>query len=130
MVKDRGRPKPSTPFGDKWTPLCQDAFDKLKQALTSSPVLTYADFSAPFVLHSDANTQGLGAALYQEKDGHHHPVAYASRGLSKSELNYPAHKLEFLALKWVVTEKFDDYLKASKFSSVYRNSIRRDFGLW
>jgi hypothetical protein len=37
-------------------------------------------------------------------------VAYASRGLSNSEKNYPVHKLEFLALKWAVTEKYHDYL--------------------
>ena len=37
-------------------------------------------------------------------------IAYASRGLNKSEKNYPAHKLEFLALKWAISEKFNDYL--------------------
>ena len=43
-------------------------------------------------------------------------IAYASRGLSKSEKNYPAHKLEFLALKWAITEKFSDYLMGQTFS--------------
>ncbi len=43
-------------------------------------------------------------------------IAYASQGLSKSEANYPAHKLEFLALKWVVCEKFQDYLLGAHFT--------------
>lgn len=45
-------------------------------------------------------------------------IAYASRGLSRSESRYPAHKLEFLALKWAVTEKFYDYLYGSDFTVV------------
>ena len=44
------------------------------------------------------------------QDGQPRAIAFASRGLSKSERKYPAHKLEFLALKWAVTEKFSDYL--------------------
>ncbi len=121
-VKNHGRPNPNTPFGDKWTPACEKAFNSLIMALTSVPVLAYADFNLPFVLHTDASTQGLGAALCQEKDGKLHPVAYASRGLSKSETNYPAHKLEFLALKWAVTEKFAYYLSGSKFTVMTDNN--------
>lgn len=45
-------------------------------------------------------------------------TAYASRGLSKSESRYPAHKLEFLALKWAVTEKFCDYPYGSSFKVI------------
>ena len=41
-------------------------------------------------------------------------ISYASKGLSSSEKNYPAQKLEFLALKWAVTEKFYDYLYGHK----------------
>ena len=109
------RPKPTTPFGDNWDAECQAAFQKLKDMLTSAPILAFADYSAPFILHTDASTCGIGAALYQQVDGRERPIAYASRGLSKSEANYPAHKLEFLALKWAVTEKFVDYLHRNKF---------------
>lgn len=45
-------------------------------------------------------------------------IAFASRGLSHSESRYPAHKLEFLALKWAVTEKFSDYLYGSQFTVI------------
>ena len=48
--------------------------------------------------------------------------SYASRGLRKSERNYPAHKLEFLALKWAITEKFSNYLYGHTFT-VYTTTI-------
>lgn len=70
------------------------------------------------MLHTDASTTGLGAALYQEQEGVLRVIAYASRGLSRSETRYPAHKLEFLALKWAVTEKFCDYLYGNSFKVV------------
>ena len=78
-------------------------------------MLAYADFSKPFILHTDASRLGLGAVLYQEIDGREHPIAYASRSLIPSALNYPAHKLEFLGLKWPVCSKFRDYLYGGKF---------------
>ena len=49
-------------------------------------------------------------------------VAYASRSLKASEKNYPAHKLEFLALKWSITEKFNDYLYGAEFEVVTDNN--------
>ncbi|KAL6483337.1 hypothetical protein MHYP_G00082090 [Metynnis hypsauchen] len=101
---------PKTPFSDRWTPACQEAFEAIIIKLTSSPVLGFANPKLPYVLHTDASTSGLGAALYQEQDGEMRVIAYASRGLSPSKKRYPAHKLEFLALKWSITEKFQDYL--------------------
>jgi hypothetical protein len=113
VVIDRQRVK--APFGDAWTGDCDGAFQALKNAVVSAPVLTVADPSLPYELHTDASMTGLGAALYQKKDGRLHPVAFASRSLSNSEKNYPVHKLEFLALKWAVTEKFHDYLYGATF---------------
>ena len=63
-----------------------------------SPVLAYADYSKPFKLHTDASCTGLGAVPYQNQEGMNRVLAYASRSLKPSERNYPAHKLEFLAL--------------------------------
>ena len=79
-------------------------------------MLAYTDYSKPFLLNIDASGDGLGAVLYQEYNGIGHVIAYASRGLRASECNYPAHKLEFLALKWAVCDKFSDYLYGSKFT--------------
>ena len=57
---------------------------------------------------------GLGVVLYQTReDGMEAVIAYASRSLSKAESHYPAHKLEFLALKWAVVKKFHKYLYGS-----------------
>lgn len=84
--------------------------------LSSSP--GFADPQLPYILHTDASTVGLGAALYQLQDDQLRAIAFASSGLSKSEMKYPAHKLEFLALKWAVTDKFSDYLYGSDFTVV------------
>ena len=106
---------PKRPFGDRWTDRCELAFNTIIEKLTTAPVLGFADPKLPYVLHTDASTLGLGAVLYQEQDGHMRVIAYASRGLSRSESRYPAHKLEFLALKWAVVEKFNDYLYGNQF---------------
>ena len=76
----------------------------------------------PFILHTDSSFEGLGAALYQKQEGKLRVIAYASRSVSKSESNYPAHKLEFLALKWSVCEKFHEYLYGSKPFEVYTDN--------
>ena len=112
----------SSKIDKKWDNNCQIAFDKIKQCLTSSPVLGYADLSSPFILHTDASLTGIGACLYQKQGDTVKVIAYASRGLNKSEMNYPAHKREFLALKWAVTDKFKDYLIVSKFTVVTDNN--------
>lgn len=103
-------PPPGSPKSFKWEQPQQQAFDKLKDLLCSAPVLTFADFSKPFILHTDASDEGLGAILYQDHDSQERPVAFASRSLSPSEQHYPAHKKEFLALKWAISDKFRDYL--------------------
>ena len=105
----------------EWGPEQQSAFDKLKEVMTSTPVLAFADFRKPFTLQIDASGQGLGAVLSQEVDGRQHPVAFASRGLTPTESRYPAHKLEFLAMKWAICEKFYDYLYGNQFEVITDN---------
>ena len=72
-------------------------------------------FKTPFILHTDASSDGLGAVLYQYQENQRRVIAYASRSLSPRERNYPAHKLEFLALKWAITDKFHEYLYGAEF---------------
>jgi hypothetical protein len=91
--------------------------------LTNLPVLAYPDFSKPFEVHTDASTYGLGAIIYQLQDDKKRVIEFASRSLSRSEKNYSAFKLEFLALKWAITEKFSDYLLNNKFTVYTDNNL-------
>ena len=52
----------------EWESKQQEAFDTLKEALMSTPVLGYPNYEKPFILHTDASLEGLGAVLYQEDD--------------------------------------------------------------
>ena len=100
----------------EWTEECQTAFEHLKHMCSQTPILAYANYQKPFKLHTDASENSLGAVLYQKQDDDtEHVIAYASRALSKSERNYDTHKLEFLALKWLVTERFNEYLYGGHF---------------
>ena len=82
----------------------------------TTPVLGFADF----VLEVDASLQGLGAVLSQIQNGRSVVVAYASRGLSKTERRYDekhsSRTLELLALKWAVADKFRSYLLGKPFT--------------
>jgi len=82
---------PKDLFNDRWTPACQCAFDTVIDKLTTAPVLGFANPALPYILHTDASTTGLGAALYQEQEGQMRPIAFASRGLSHSEAPTAIH---------------------------------------
>ena len=93
------------------TPEAIEAFQQLKVKCVTAPVLAFANFMKPFLLEIDASGDGLGAVLQQKQaDGKYHPVAFASRALKGGEKRYHSSKLEFLALKWAVTEQFREYL--------------------
>ena len=65
------------------------------EKLTSPPILAYDDYTLPFILHTDASNEGLGAVLHQKQGGIDRVIAYASRSLRGAERLYPAHKREF-----------------------------------
>ena len=104
----------------------QEAFDALKEALSTAPVLGYPDFSRVFIRQIDASLNGLGAVLSQQgKDGQIHVIAYAGCSLHPSErsmCNYSSVKLELLALKWAVTEKLRDSLLGLQFQVYMDNN--------
>ena len=94
----------------------QTAFELLKNKVSKDVVLAYPDFEKTFRLSCDASRNSLGAVLDQEQDDmKFRPVAFASRRISATEKQYPIHKLEFLSLRWSVTEKFKDYLRTKPF---------------
>ena len=105
-------------FQSRWNVKCQAAFDYLKEKFVTTPILGYADFTKSFIVEVDTSLDGLGAVLSQDQDGKRHVIAYASRTLRPNERNmreYSSMKLELLALKWAVCEKFKDYLYGSIF---------------
>lgn len=101
-----------------WTDECDKALSKLKESLLNCVVLSHPDFSLPLVLSIDASLDGLGAVLSQVPPGEEkaRPIAFASKTLSRSQKRYPAHRLEFLALKWSVCEKFSHWLRGHSFT--------------
>lgn len=72
----------------------------------------YPDYRKSFVLHCDASQEGLGAVLYQEQEKKLKLIAYGCRTLTPAEKNYHMHsgKLEFLAMKWAICDRFWVYL--------------------
>lgn len=92
----------------------QRSFEKLKLALTSSPVLALFDPKKPTVLSTDASSFGIGAVLRQEQDnGQYKPVAYASRTMSETERRYAQIEKEGLAVVWGC-ERFRDFITGMK----------------
>lgn len=110
-TKSKKTNKKKTKFPDwNWGKEQNEAFKILKERLSSPPILSYPDFDLPFEVHTDASSTGLGAVLYQKQDGKDRVIAYASRGLNRSEINYPAHKLR------VFISKMGSYRKISRLS--------------
>lgn len=108
----------------KWTQEHSAVVSRFVDMLTSPPILAYPDFDLPFVLHTDASNEGLGAVLYQQQGNKLRVIAYGSRTLTPAEKNYHLHsgKLEFLALKWAVCDKFRDYLYYASTFTVYTDN--------
>lgn len=83
----------------EWSDDCQYAFDQLKTALTSPPVLAYPDNSKPFTLTTDASGTALGFVLGQFDDkGKERVIAFGGRSLNKFERNYSISERECLAI--------------------------------
>lgn len=99
----------------RWTEGCQTAFDTLRVALTSAPILAYPDNTRPFILDTDASNTGIGGVLSQkDADGEEKVIAYASRALSKPERNYCVTRRELLAAVYF-TKHFRLYLLGQPF---------------
>ena len=107
MGENVGKKKAAIIWDDWW----HQSFDDQKYLCTTVPILAYADFSRPCKLHTDACGSGLGDVLYQTHDDDTVAViAYTSRSLTKPTSHDPAHKSEFLTLKWAVVKKFHEYI--------------------
>lgn len=98
----------------KWTNACQKSFERLKSALTSSPVLAYPQPGSMFILDTDASNTGIGVVLSQIQDSSGKVIAYASKKLDRTQLRYSVTRRELLA---VVTfmHQFRHYLRGINF---------------
>jgi len=81
-----------------WKDECQRAFEKLKDVLSSSPILSFPREEGEFILDTDASCIGIGAVLSQRQEGKERVIAYYSRILNKPERNYCVTRRELLAI--------------------------------
>lgn len=100
-----------------WDKPCEVAFEGIKNALVSAPILTCPNFEYPFILQTDASAYGVGAVLSQVYDGREHVICYVSRTLSRQERVYSATERELLAVLFAI-EKLRCYLEGAKFSVI------------
>src|ERR1700755_397230 len=100
-----------------WSDLENEAFNKIKELLSTSPILIHPDFNVPFKLHTDVSDLAIGAFLTQEIDGIDRPVAYFSRKLTPQETRYSVTEREALAIVKSV-KHFDYYLYEHKFTII------------
>jgi hypothetical protein len=94
----------------KWDTEADQAFEKLKQAVSTPPVLALPDFNQSFVVECDASGIGLGAVLMQGG----RPISYFSKSLKGRELSLSTYEKEFLALVTAV-QKWRPYLLGQAF---------------
>ncbi|MBW0550008.1 hypothetical protein O181_089723 [Austropuccinia psidii MF-1] len=90
------------------------AFESLRQALTTAPLLLLPDFELPFKLHINASGDGLGAALHKVQiindklvEG---PICFISRQIKPTEARYGASQMECLWLVWAL-DKLNYFLE-------------------
>lgn len=100
-----------------WDESCEKAFQDIKNALISAPILTCPNFEHEFTLATDASNYAVGAILSQFYDGREHVICYISRTLSRQERVYSATERELLAVLFAV-EKLRCYLEYTKFTVI------------
>jgi len=93
-----------------WTPSAQAAFDNLKIAMTTTPVLALPDFQETFTVETDACQDGIGAVLMQKGQ----PIAFLSKALGEKHKTLSIYEKEFLALIMAV-ERWRHYLQRNEF---------------
>ena len=98
-----------------WDEPQQRAFQQIKEALITSPVLALFDPNLETVVSADASSYGLGAVLLQkQQSGELKPVAYISRSMTPTEQRYAQIEKEALAFTWAC-ERLADYLIGLQF---------------
>jgi transposase InsO family protein len=96
----------------EWTEERQQAFDRIKEALTTAPVLITPDPQRQYVLHTDASGFAVSGVLSQDLGKGRQPIAYWSMKMDQAQMNYPVHEQELLAVVGAV-ENWRHYLEGS-----------------
>ena len=104
--------KKDTPW--TWPTAAQRAFETLRRALTTRPVLTLPDFSRPFILATDWSSQAGAAILSQKFPQGERVVAYASIAMKGSQQHWSSVEGECYTVLWAI-EKFRPYLHGTRF---------------
>jgi hypothetical protein len=94
----------------KWNDEAQVTMEKMKEVMSTCPVLALPDFGIPFTLECDASGEGIGAVLMQNR----HPLTYESQKLRGPELLYSIYDKEMLAIMQALA-KFRQYLIGARF---------------
>jgi hypothetical protein len=94
----------------KWSDEAQAMMEKMKEVMSTCPVLSLLDFGIPFTLECDSSGEGIGAVLMQNR----HPIAYESQKLKGPELLYNIYNKEMLAIMHALA-KFRQYLVGERF---------------
>ena len=98
----------------QWGPEQAQAFEILKKALTSAPVLTIPNMDGKFILDTDASNEAIGAELLQVQDGEERCIAYCSMALTPEQKRYCTTRKELLAVIRF-TRHFRHYLLGREF---------------
>ncbi|KAJ4801510.1 polyprotein [Rhynchospora pubera] len=93
-----------------WNEEAEKAFNQLKKAMVTAPVLTMPDFSQPFILETDASDKGIGAVIMQGR----RPIAFLSKCLGVKNQGMSTYEKEFLALLTAV-QRWRHYLIGGPF---------------
>lgn len=101
----------------EWTAEANEAFVKIKSALTSAPILANPDYNRPFIIQSDASDVGMGAILVQGEGEDEKVIAYFSQKLSSAQRKYQTTERECLAVILAV-EKFRPYIEGTQFTVI------------
>ena len=112
---------------EKWDEKCDEAFEKLKKAITNAPILVSLDWSKSFRCHIDASQTVVGRTLTQlDENGRDRVIAFYSKILSPTESVYTANDRKLLGLISLLN-RFRRYLEGTTFEVFTDNQVLKSF---